>query len=428
MPTMHMHRITRAFIAIMALLLSVSAGGVGATSRAASVRGGAAQEAPGTLYTETNTPGHNQVVAYHRAADGSLSMLGTYDTGGAGTGVYEDSNTMLVLGSAAGQSSPVDLGGGADLLFVANAGSNDISVFKAQPQGRLTLVTRQPSGGDRPTSLTVRNGLLYVMDSAGGIFPGEGSCFAGKPTISGFRVAASGQLTPIPGSTRRLSAGPGSGCNQITFNPSGTVLLVSQFAANRIDTFTVGSDGIARGPITNVPVPSGPFGLNFDKQGRLLTTEEFQGLTGRGGVVSYRIGGDGHLQPIGGFVPNGETETCWIVPTPDGRYAYTSSFGPLPSQPAPMAARHGAISSYRLRNDGTLEVLNPRAGQIDFGAADITLAGGGRYLYALNAAEGTITGWRIGSDGSLTLMATVGGITASPFGPLSGGLAARDNR
>jgi len=27
----------------------------------------------------------------------------------------------------------------------------------------------------------------------------------------------------------------------------------------------------------------------------------------------------------------------------------------------------------------------------------------------------------------LTLVATVGGITASPFGPLSGGLAARDN-
>ncbi len=92
-----------------------------------------------------------------------------------------------------------------------------------------------------------------------------------------------------------------------------------------------------------------------------------------------------------------------------------------------MAARHGAISSYRLRDDGTLEVLNPRAGQIDFRAADITLTGGGRYLYALNAAEGTITGWRIGSDGSLTLVATVGGITASPFGPLSGGLAARDN-
>lgn len=182
---MYRHRVTRAFIAIMALLLSVSAGGVGATTRAASVRGGAAQEAPGALYTETNTPGHNQVVAYHRAADGSLSMLGTYDTGGAGTGVYEDSNTMLVLGSAAGQSSPVNLGGGADLLFVANAGSNDISVFKAQPQGRLTLVTRQPSGGDRPTSLTVRNGLLYVMDSGGVSSPARAPVSPGSPPSRG---------------------------------------------------------------------------------------------------------------------------------------------------------------------------------------------------------------------------------------------------
>jgi hypothetical protein len=38
------------------------------------------------VYTQTNDPSGNQIIAYHRSPDGTLTQLGTYDTGGLGTG------------------------------------------------------------------------------------------------------------------------------------------------------------------------------------------------------------------------------------------------------------------------------------------------------------------------------------------------------
>jgi hypothetical protein len=38
------------------------------------------------VYTQTNDPAGNQVIAYGRAADGTLTPLGAFDTGGRGTG------------------------------------------------------------------------------------------------------------------------------------------------------------------------------------------------------------------------------------------------------------------------------------------------------------------------------------------------------
>jgi len=380
------------------------------------------------VYTLTNAGDHNEVLAYHRAADGTLSPLGKFDTGGQGTGLYENSDTMIVVGSAEGQSSPINLGGGADLLFAASAGSDEISVFAVQSDGSLELVETQPSGGERPISLTVNRGLLYVLNSAGQGLPGAGFCYGAEPEITGFRVAESGELTPIPGSTRKLSGGVGSGCAQILFNPTGDVLVVSEIGADNLDTFTVGENGVANGPTANETSGMGPFGLTFDSEGRLLTTENFGASEERGAVASYTIGDDGRIEPVGTSMPIGETDTCWILVSPDGEYAYTTSFGPVPFLTVESEdSRRGTVSSFRVADDGSLELLDAEAAQVGVGAADIAFSGDGRFLYALNTEEGKVKGWRIEADGGLTPVASVGGVPTSMPGPQSGGLAARDN-
>jgi len=384
--------------------------------------GSTTAERRGVVYTLTNGPNHNRVVAYRRAADGTLSFMARYDTGGKGTGLFENSDTMLLLGSATGQSSPVRLGGGNDLLFAANPGSDDISVFRVNDNGTLDLVDRTPTGEERPTSLTVRDGVLYAMNAAGDSFPGVAFCFGGKPTITGFRVADSGELTPIPDSTRQLSGGLDSGCTQVTFTPDGDTLLVAQFGANKIDAFTVGSDGVARRSVANEPIGIGPFGLNFDRKGRLLTTDDFLAKLGQGAVASYEVGDDdGRLTPIGGVVRNGETDPCWLVDTPDGKYVYVSNFGPAPFLSSPQAARRGTISSFRLNPDGSMTLIESQAAQVGVGSADITLAEGGRFLYALNTIEGNVKGYRVEDDGSLTLIDQAG--RGLPGGEQPGGIA-----
>ena len=379
----------------------------------------------GTVYALTNNFTRNEVLAYDRAEDGTLSPAGRFDTNGQGSGSYEASTNMLIVGSVEGQSSPIDLGGGNDLVFAANAGSDEISVFRATDDG-LELIEAQASGGERPTSLTLHSGVLYVLNS-GGTQTGGGLCLAGMPSITGFTVAANGALDPIPDSTRELSGGPSSACAQLSFNPAGDTLIVSQWIYDTIDTFTVDDAGVADGPIENETTGFGPFGFAFDNDGRLITSENFQQLEGEAGVASYEIGEDGQLAPIGETVKYGETDPCWVVVSPDGEYAYVAAFGPGPiAQVESEESRRGVISSFRIGDDGVLEALDPQAADVGIGLSDIAMADDGQYLYAVNSFEGTIKGFNVADDGSLTMITAVGGLPLNPFAPLSSGLATRE--
>ncbi|MDQ3184124.1 MAG: lactonase family protein, partial [Actinomycetota bacterium] len=175
----------------------------------------------------------------------------------------------------------------------------------------------------------------------------------------------------------------------------------------------------------NKPIGIGPFALNFDQRGRLLTTDDFLAKVGQGAVASYRVGDDdGRLTPIDGVVRNGETDPCWLVDTPDGKYVYVSNFGPAPFLTAPQSARRGTISSFRLNPDGSMTLLESQAAQVGVGSADITLAEGGRYLYALNTIEGNVKAYRVQDDGGLTRIDRAG--KGLPAGEQVGGIASFD--
>ena len=382
----------------------------------------------GTVYAMTNSLARNEVIAYARAEDGTLSPAGHFDTEGMGSGTFENSDTSLIVASAAGQSSPVDLGGGNDLVLAANAGSDTVTVFRVTDDG-LELVETQDTGGERPTSLTVHSGMLYVLNSAGE-GAGAGLCFGGHPSITGFTIADSGELKPIDNSTKELSGGPMSGCAQVSFAPSGDMVIVSQITANTLTTFPVNEDGTLGDAIENEPAGNGPFGFTFDGAGRLLVAQNSQAANERGTAAAYDIGEDGRLTAIGETVPLGETDPCWFVITPDGQYGYITNFGP--SGLLDVGAnelRRGTISSVRIGEDGALELLDAQAAQLGVGAADMAIGGDGRYLYALNSVAGTVSGFAIGEDGGLTLITATGGLPTNAIGPLpwNMGLAARDN-
>jgi hypothetical protein len=223
----------------------------------------------------SNDPRRNTVVAFNRDAGGKLRPAGTYATGGTGSGAFEDAANGVVLGDARGEAAPNNLTDATQLLFVVNAGSNSISVFRVNQddaangkKDALELLTVQPSGGEKPVSLTVNRGLLYVLHS-GETVDGEiatPNCTTGNlPSITGFRVSPSGQLAPIPNSTRRLSGDPHSGCAQVSFSPDGRVLVVTERLAQDeeptgpagdegvIDTYVVNADGTPGAPRCSTP-------------------------------------------------------------------------------------------------------------------------------------------------------------------------------
>jgi 6-phosphogluconolactonase len=85
----------------------------------------------GAVYFMTNeVEGKNQIVMLKRAMDGSLSQAGMFATAGSGAGKGPEAPFADPLGS---QDSLV-VNKEHTLLFVVNAGSNDISVFQIGPQ------------------------------------------------------------------------------------------------------------------------------------------------------------------------------------------------------------------------------------------------------------------------------------------------------
>lgn len=320
----------------------------------------AAAGAPGSVYVMTNETTGNAVAIYRRSANGELAAAGTVPTGGLG------------IGGGLGSQGAVILSDNGRWLFVVNPGSDDLSVFSAQPRGlvRTDLIA---SGGIRPTSVTVRNDLVYVLNAGG----------AGS--IAGFRLQG-GKLSPIPGSIKPSSTDAGVP-SQIQFNAQGTLLVVTERAANRIVTYPV-VDGVAGDPIVSPSVGAVPFGFDIDRQDHLVVSEALGAAQGTG-ASSYNLLADGRVAPISQSVGNGQGAACWLVISKNGQFAYTAN------------AATNNLSSYTIAADGSLAVLQA-AVPTDMQPLDMDLSVNGRFLYVIDGRSDTIRGFAINADGTLS--------------------------
>jgi 6-phosphogluconolactonase (cycloisomerase 2 family) len=109
-------------------------------------------------------------------------------------------------------------------------------------------------------------------------------------------------------------------------------------------------------------------------------------------VSSYRVGALGGLSSITAALPVGPGAACWVAVSPDGRYAYTGN-------------ATGSISGFAVGRDGTLTALTPggitASLPAPFTPRDLAFSRDGRYLYAVSPG-GAVLGFRAGRDGSLT--------------------------
>lgn len=115
----------------------------------------------GAVFVATDAPDGNRVVAYDRAADGSLHRAGSYRTGG-------DGGTLAgaVVDRTASQGAlAADPRHGE--LYAVNAGSDTLSVFAVRGS-HLRLRQVVGSGGDFPVSVTVHGAQVFVLDARGG--------------------------------------------------------------------------------------------------------------------------------------------------------------------------------------------------------------------------------------------------------------------
>ncbi|WP_458413810.1 lactonase family protein [Schinkia sp. CFF1] len=336
---------------------------------------------PSMVYMMTNNEVRNQIIAFYREMNGLLTFVGAYPTYGRGTGTKEVSGATANDGiDPLASQGALTLSPDEHFLLAVNAGSNTLSSFIITDNGVPVLTDVKPSGGSQPNSVDVFGNLIYVSNVGN-----AANNYASN--ITGFLIDASGNLTPIPGSTHSLSTFNAQPA-QVLFTPDGSKILVSELTSNHLSIFHVNRNGALTGPIVNDSYGQGPLGAYFLSSGILLVTEAISN-----GLSSYSLSNDGRLQVISGSVQNGYMTACWVVPTKDERFAYTTN------------TLSGTISTYRIEPNGALSVVGhttstPSGILLGF-PMDVGVSKDGQYFYTMNGNQGTISVFKIQNDGSL---------------------------
>jgi 6-phosphogluconolactonase len=197
------HSIKNLGIGLASSLLAGAISVAAATGAGAStgLTGGAAHS---YVYTESNqssAAGGNSVLAYSVDSGGTLTAVGSFATGGDGTG------------AGLGSQGAVTLSDGGHALLVVNAGSNTVSYLRILSNGSLWLVDAAPSGGADPVSVTASGRRVEVLNQgsntvAGLLLTSGSSCRFEPRSPTGLRRRTpqhpTGRWTPRLGRSRRI--------------------------------------------------------------------------------------------------------------------------------------------------------------------------------------------------------------------------------
>jgi 6-phosphogluconolactonase (cycloisomerase 2 family) len=324
------------------------------------------------VFVQTDNTAGNAVVAYHRAADGTLTRSGEYPTGGKG-GALAGS----VVDHLASQGSLV-LDHAHGLLYAVNAGSDTVTVFDVSGD-RLARRQVISAGGAFPVSVAVHGNLVYVLNARDG------------GSVQGY-LRLGDRLVLVPAWHRALGLNPHqtpeftSTPGQVAFTPDGRRLVVTTKGnGNDIDVFAVDPlTGPARRPIVTAD-PSTPFAVTFDAHDHLVVAE-----SGANSVATYTVHRDGTLGLLD-RVATGQAATCWV--TRAGTTLYTSNAG------------SNDVSRVRDTGSGALRHLGETA--TDAGTVDSTASPDGKFLFAATGAGGIVDEFAVHAGGSLTKIGSV---------------------
>ncbi|HMS85574.1 MAG TPA: beta-propeller fold lactonase family protein [Nitrospira sp.] len=313
-------------------------------SGANSVSGYTVNSSSGGLTTLAGSPflGIPTPSAIAVSSDGLFAYVANNQTNQV-TAFRIGTNGTLVLGdSTSGNRNPVSVGTtpralviskDSQFLYVANSGSDDVTVFKIGAGGVLTLVPQaegRPSkpigeGVSSPIALAVSpNGkFLYVATNTSNM-------------ITTFQVDSSGVLTLVQptGPAKNPIASGGTGLTAIALAPpNGQFLYVTNETSNNVTVFRVESSGLLTlvPSASSNPLPTG--GTNPNALAVASDGTHVYIANGSGTVSTFSIGSNGVLAlvpPSGAsqnpapVLPAGSTPVA-LTTSPDGQFLYVAN-------------------------------------------------------------------------------------------------------
>ena len=381
-----------------------------------------AQGLVGHVYMQTNET-QNRIMHFGRKADGPLELLERIPTGGAGSGVFKPISGQESAPNAFEGAGSVILAESNTLLFTTNGGDNSVTSFRVSPDGKLTVIDRQPTGepvtgrSGTAKSLAYRpqSRTLYVLHAFG---PNH---------LRSYTVAQDGKLKLRP---ERHSVNTATKTDRVStqavLSPDGRFLLVDILFDARPAANPDGSPNLV---VANAPDPdglvifpvrddgtldkasfadaggAGPFFIAFLNRSH---DAFMNGVAVGDGVLVSRIDGKGRvtngpLVPIN-TSPGKPSELCWLQVTSDNSLVLATNFG------------YGTVSTYRLAEgrlsllqdpaneaipgDGTFRAVN---GLVSSGPSDSWLTPDDQYFHQIFGNASVLVSYRVDkTSGRLT--------------------------
>ncbi|MGA8443252.1 MAG: hypothetical protein WB762_01860 [Candidatus Sulfotelmatobacter sp.] len=231
---------------------------------------------------------------------------GTGGTGGGGGGGGGGGSSATVFAFAVDQGGTID-------GYTLNASAGTIA----------------PSNGYLPPVIpTNSGGVGMVIAQSQYLYAGFGS----TDQIYGWSISSSGVLTAITGSPFSASFLSdyigGVGQANMTTDPAGTMLFISDAIYNEIYVFTIGTGGVLT-PVTGSPfsVPFPPMNLSTDGLGKYLYAIDGDYTTHTGSqIAAFVIGTGGVLTPVQGSPFTGSKYAMWqVTGEPTGQFLIGTS-------------------------------------------------------------------------------------------------------
>ena len=324
------------------------------------------------VFVQTDETTGNHVAAYRQAANGTLSLAGTYATGGRG-GILDNS----VIDHLASQGA-LTYDARRHLLYAVNAGSNTLSVFAVRG-AQLRLRQTITSGGSFPVSVATHGDAVYVLNGH------DGGSIQGYVVAAEhlYRVASWHRALGLDPTQLNFTESPG----QIGFSPDGRALIVTTKAnGNDIEVFSVGRFGGISTQAVITPDANGiPFAFTWDPAGDFVVTS-----AGSASVDTYRVNRDGTLTSIGS-APTAQKGTCWVVS--DGSLLFATNPG------------SASVTGLTASATGPATVVSQTA--TDAGTVDPAVSADGQYLYVETGAAGIVDEYAVHGDTTLTPIGSV---------------------
>jgi 6-phosphogluconolactonase (cycloisomerase 2 family) len=203
---------------------------------------------------------NSQMLASAEGPDGisgGVNQISLYKVGATGA-LSEESGSPY---PASVTPSSVAFSPDGFLLAVGNYGSGSVSMYNVFFDNTLGLISTVPAGTTASSVAFSPDGSLLAT---GDVLNTTG---AGKVVV--FNVGQTGTLTPVTGSPFTAGNLP----YNVTFDPAGGLLAVSNDGSNSVSVFSVGPTG-ALTPVAGSPfgTDTGPYGVAFNPKGDLLAT------------------------------------------------------------------------------------------------------------------------------------------------------------